>query len=525
MSTLLLLPLITVFDVTKLRADTLTIYIVNPTSLARKDAVNLLEADLRSFDVVIALVCETWFADLHSDESVNIPGYNLFRRDRKGRKGGGVCAYARKTLDCSLCKLDLGNSIAQLSIENLWVKVNFKYCEFFICCIYFPPKPVFGVDDFKNLLTCQVENVFFNSINPIVHCAGDYNSLNTEFIETELGLKQIVKEPTHCGKLLDKVFINRSDLFVASVIKSLIKTKHSALLVRPCNSVDIITPTNQKRRKVCLYDTRQLNIDKLRYLIGSFNWASVYLCNGIQEKYDLFVSSLKDLIQKAIPCKNVTMGPRDPTFMTPLVKDLLNNRRKLFSRGRTLVANPLTVIINELIGNIRSQSFSKLNNASIKQLWSSIKLKSGGSVPVPECLQNVNAVNRYFAGISNDDSCNFNYDSVRMGEFFSGAGDAGLHTRYQPTLSLVEFFLSKLKSTSPGVDMIPSWVFQKCSFELAEVICHIFSVSMFNGEIPDQWRRAIVTPIPKAPSPTHLCGYRPISVTPILSRILERINF
>ena len=514
------------FDVKRLRANNLTFYIVNPTSLAKKHAVNLLEADIKSFDVDVALVCETWFADYHSDECVNIPGYALFRRDRKGRKGGGVCAYVRKTLDCSFCKLDLGIS-AEQEIENLWVKISFNNndSEFYICCIYFPPKPVYSIADFRYLLTCQVENVFLNSIDPVVLCAGDYNRLNTDFIETDLGLKQIVKEPTHCGRLLDKVFTNRPDLFVASTTKSLIKTKHSALLVRPCNSMaNVIPPSNQKRKKVTLYDTRQFNIDRLRYFIGNFNWSSVYWCNNIQRKYDIFITSLKDIIAKAVPCKIVTMGTRDPPFMTPLVKDLLNNRRKLLCKGRTQEADVLAIKINELIGNIRSQSFNKLNNASIKQLWSSIKPRTSDIAPIPACLQDVNAVNRYFSGISYDSSSSFNYDSVRMNETFRETRDVGLHTQYQPTLSpgLVEYFLSKLKSTSPGVDMIPSWVYQKCSFELSEVICHIFSESLLSGEIPDHWRQAVVTPIPKVPKPTHLNDLRPISVTPILSRVLEK---
>ena len=37
-----------------------------------------------------------------------------------------------------------------------------------------------------------------------------------------------------------------------------------------------------------------------------------------------------------------------------------------------------------------------------------------------------------------------------------------------------------------------------------------------------QWRTAVITPIPKVPKPTQAADYRPISITPVLSRSLEK---
>src|SRR5207249_12146127 len=38
-----------------------------------------------------------------------------------------------------------------------------------------------------------------------------------------------------------------------------------------------------------------------------------------------------------------------------------------------------------------------------------------------------------------------------------------------------------------------------------------------------QWKKAVVTPIPKCPRPQNIADYRPISVTPILGRMLEKL--
>ena len=86
----------------------------------------------------------------------------------------------------------------------------------------------------------------------------------------------------------------------------------------------------------------------------------------------------------------------------------------------------------------------------------------------------------------------------------------------------MEGLLSRVQRTSPGSDNIPNWLFQKCSFEIADVCAYLFNVSFKTGIVPKQWRTAIVTPIPKIPRPKSLSDYRPISITPILSRIAEK---
>jgi hypothetical protein len=45
---------------------------------------------------------------------------------------------------------------------------------------------------------------------------------------------------------------------------------------------------------------------------------------------------------------------------------------------------------------------------------------------------------------------------------------------------------------------------------------------MHSGVLPRQWLSAVITPIPKVPSPSSLSDFRPISVTPILSRVVEK---
>ena len=54
-------------------------------------------------------------------------------------------------------------------------------------------------------------------------------------------------------------------------------------------------------------------------------------------------------------------------------------------------------------------------------------------------------------------------------------------------------------------------------------VTHILNLSFTHGVVPQQWRCAVVTPVPKVPKPTAISDFRPISFTPLLSRVAERI--
>ena len=85
------------------------------------------------------------------------------------------------------------------------------------------------------------------------------------------------------------------------------------------------------------------------------------------------------------------------------------------------------------------------------------------------------------------------------------------------------FTLKINKST--GHDYISYNVVSKWFGELCTSLKHIFDLSFKNGIFPDSLKIAKVTPLHKCGDSSSLSNYRPISVLPCFSKMLERIMY
>jgi hypothetical protein len=120
---------------------------------------------------------------------------------------------------------------------------------------------------------------------------GDFNSLSTDFLVASYGLCQLVVTPTHGGKILDKFFINRPDFYQVKVFKSIVKTKHMAVLAEP---LDGGTDTTWNiKRKVTIYDTREHNVNRLRHELGIFDWSLITNLPQINDMYSAVLNVLE----------------------------------------------------------------------------------------------------------------------------------------------------------------------------------------------------------------------------------------
>ena len=88
-----------------------------------------------------------------------------------------------------------------------------------------------------------------------------------------------------------------------------------------------------------------------------------------------------------------------------------------------------------------------------------------------------------------------------------------------------EAFFSLKINKSPWYDEISFNVFKKCFSELNMPLKHLFDMSLESGIFPDKPKIARVIPLYKDEDPANIGNYRPISVLPCFSKIIERTTY
>ena len=118
-----------------------SLYIINPTSLVKNNAKQLLATDICSNNAGIVAVTETWFKSHHDTSYSDISGYNCFRVDRSKRREGGVCETGRRYVQSHLKAVQIQFAESAENTEYLWIYFVVANLPVYLCCCYHPPKP------------------------------------------------------------------------------------------------------------------------------------------------------------------------------------------------------------------------------------------------------------------------------------------------------------------------------------------------------------------------------------------------
>jgi hypothetical protein len=137
------------------------------------------------------------------------------------------------------------------------------------------------------------------------------------------------------------------------------------------------------------------------------------------------------------------------------------------------------------------------------------------------------AFNKYFCGIGPNLAAKIQPSAVHPLAYLSE-----LPNRNMPYFDLkpvcVDVVLKKLETLnehkSPGADNLPAKLLKLSAKALADPFTHVINECLTHGQFPNAMKIAKVIPIYKNKGKQTNCGnYRPISILPILSKILEGI--
>ena len=116
------------------------------------------------------------------------------------------------------------------------------------------------------------------------------------------------------------------------------------------------------------------------------------------------------------------------------------------------------------------------------------------------------------------------FDTTKLGNFVRSRKDeSAVFLIPSITEREVTSYLLKIDSnTSTGIDDISSRMLKLAAPFVALSIAKLINLSFSLNVLPSRWKTAKVTPIFKSGDPADVTNYRPISVLPILSKIIER---
>jgi len=165
-----------------------TLYVLNAAAITKPHAIQHLAAGLTAYEVDIAVITETHLKKKHADHSFAIDGYSLFRRDRQGRRGGGVAVHVKNVMssDVWTCHADLAE------YELLWILVKLNSHTFLTGAVYHPPKPMYQPSSMLDYIEASIDAVTGAYPSATVILAGDFNALDDSEIISRNALLSII---------------------------------------------------------------------------------------------------------------------------------------------------------------------------------------------------------------------------------------------------------------------------------------------------------------------------------------------
>ena len=161
--------------------------------------------------------------------------------------------------------------------------------------------------------------------------------------------------------------------------------------------------------------------------------------------------------------------------------------------------------------------FYKYVNSKLKARSALPDLITSGGTRVTSAMDKANMFNNFFSSVFTQEDLNHLPSAPKL-KIKEGLDD------FVFTEADVLSLLRKLNVTkSPGPDNIHPRVLKVCADELVTPLYLLFRASLTAGKLPNAWNVATVSPIFKKGSRSDVSNYRPISLTSICCKTMEKL--
>lgn len=487
-------------------------------------------------------VVETWLNDSVFDSEINIENYHLVRKDRKNdlkSKGGGIIMYIKNEIPFVNATTDYCSNV-----DHLWLKILCKNCKPINIGIFYKPPDsndehtkflIENMSKFKTANTILIGDFNYSDINWKEHTSG---ALGKKFLNAiiKLSLQQCMKEKTRGKNILDLVFVYEKSLInKIENITPLGKSDHNILKVE-LNSI-VKLPI----KSIICYNYKKGNYKLLEKKLESIDWADLLERNLVNEFWYTLVKILTDFKQNHIPQfkKNVT---NDLPWFNNALRKLIKKRNNLFKRfkktGQSYFKAKYVCARNLVTKQIRAAKF-KYENKMIKRSKNNRKtffsyvssknrrtcsskigplIDSEGKTVVND-LEVATLLNNFFATVFNKENIKEELNFISANSSLEIKLDNIKFTEKEVIKALGEFKPNK----SPGIDKISTTYALQIKEIIAKPLTLLFNRLMEKNIVPTDWKEANITPIFKKGEKSNVENYRPVSLTVLFGKVMEKI--
>ena len=275
--------------------------------------------------------------------------------------------------------------------------------------------------------------------------------------------------------------------------------------------------------------------------LASVDWAGLFGDDGPSECYELFLTHYNELVEIHVPTKEVNL---DHKLLNRPPRALLNERKEAWrhyvearrEHGRRGVgvadAWDRYAIINHQYRNFTINKQREHEEKLAMDLaerpkcfHAYIRRKRKGRAPIGPLKDRNNIITddgpmstvlvKYFGSVFQQGISSETAAHQTCGEVMEG-----LRVVYDD----ISRILANLKADgSPGPDGIHPQILKSCSAAFAYPLHLIMVKSLRLGILPEKWKKAIVVPIFKSGSRYKPENYRPVSMTSIPCKTMERL--
>ena len=482
------------------------------------------------------------------NKNFSLRGYNCFRRDdeREVRAKGGVAILVRS--DCPASQVQL-----QTELQAVAVRVTFPF-NLTVCSIYLPPNLRLNIDSLENLASQFAAPWVllgdFNAHSPL------WGSLRSdarggelqEFFENQNIVILNDGSMTHLSAANRNESAIDISLASAGIATRFTWTSHPHYSFSDHYPISINTDITS----FAIQRPMKWSVKKADWSLYQSVFDAPNLSDDVNTSVSAFCNAIRDAANVSVPkCPAGVISRRLVPWWDDEIKREIRTKKLAYTRFKRSPNTENFIAFNKQRAVVRRCIFHKkraygreyaeniTKTTSTVEIWSKIKAISGH-----RALSNITHLSSNGVNISStadmcellaqsfaENSSSDNYPPVfrenkeeREEELLDFVG--GMEFLYNSDFSMEELdaALAPSKKTSPGPDLVP-YDFLKNLPKIGKIcLLRLYNLIWTKSIYPDEWRTAIVIPIPKpGKDPANSKSYRPISLTSCISKVMERM--